>query len=147
MDPRVEIPGAFPKIDPGFLVTSPFDFRYNCIGWAADEQRFWWPDGWNYWPIPDVREPTVERFTEAFATKGYTEASDGTLEPHIDKLAIYVDSKGFVTHMARQLEDGTWTSKLGKAWDIQHVSEHCLSNSTYGSVAKYLKRSRDFLGA
>lgn len=41
--------------------------------------------------------------------------------------------------MARQLPSGLWTSKMGKAEDIEHEVEG-LSGSHYGDVLVYLCR-------
>jgi len=56
-----------------------------------------------------------------------------------EKVAIYA-LDGEPTHAARQLSDGTWTSKLGKDIDITHTLR-ALEGSTYGQVAAYLKRA------
>jgi hypothetical protein len=42
-------------------------------------------------------------------------------------------------HTARQLAQGTWTSKLGRSEDIEHRLED-LEGSLYGKVVKLLKR-------
>ena len=44
-------------------------------------------------------------------------------------------------HVARQLESGLWTSKLGLSVDISH-SLHDLEGDTYGEVAALLCRAR-----
>ncbi len=41
--------------------------------------------------------------------------------------------------MARQVESGLWTSKLGSLEDIEHSLE-ALEGSVYGAVAVLLKR-------
>jgi hypothetical protein len=62
----------------------------------------------------------------------YQVCSDGGLEPGVEKVAIYVDDFGIPQHVARQLPDGTWTSKLGKGEDIGHVSPESLAGDLYG---------------
>lgn len=47
---------------------------------------------------------------------------------------------GSPTHAARQLPDGTWTSKLGKDVDISHDSLDGLSGDRYGTPALILRR-------
>jgi hypothetical protein len=54
------------------------------------------------------------------------------------KVALY-ESNGFYTHAARQLPDGRWTSKLGKAEDIEHDDPHAVAGGIYGEVARYLR--------
>jgi hypothetical protein len=114
--------------------------NYNCIAWAAaDDQRFWWPTPYSYWPAGAPREVNLESFETAYATMGYLACDDGTLESGFEKIAIFADSDGKPTHAARQLPDGFWTSKLGHSVDIRHEL-HALAGSNYGTVVKFLKR-------
>ncbi len=126
-------------------ITSPPTADYNCIGWAAGEDdRFWWPvhSSLAYWPtaIPDVI--TIEAFIEAFATKGYTPCADGTLEAGFEKVVLYVDPAQLPTHMARQLDNGEWTSKLGRSYDISHTTPHIVHGTLYGTISTFLRRPR-----
>jgi hypothetical protein len=52
---------------------------------------------------------------------------------------LFADADGTPSHAARQLRDGTWTSKLGMSEDIQHALED-LTGEVYGSVVHILKR-------
>jgi hypothetical protein len=47
---------------------------------------------------------------------------------------------GTPTHAARQLPDGTWTSKLGISEDIQHALDD-LAGAVYRAVVQILKRA------
>jgi hypothetical protein len=124
-----------------YQITSPAMRRYNCIAWAAkDEKNWWWPTG-PYWPGDADREATIPAFIQAFRSLGYEPCDSITLEPSIEKLAIFVDSNGTVTHMARQLENGAWTSKLGEGHDISHQLE-AVCGTVYGRVAQILRRLR-----
>ena len=141
-----ELEDVFPNLNSGnYTKTSPPDRDYNCIAWAAgdgpDERRIWWPDEYSYWPSGVPRELNAERFIQAFETLGYSECTNGVLEPEYEKVALYVKDS-VPTHMARQLEDGTWTSKLGNGDDITHTSLHALEDSIYGEVHRYLKRPK-----
>jgi hypothetical protein len=44
--------------------------------------------------------------------------------------------------MARQLESGSWTSKLGVSEDIRHDDVSSVAGAIYGSVVSYFKRAR-----
>ena len=44
---------------------------------------------------------------------------DLSLEIGFEKVAIYSDAHG-PQHVARQLPDGKWTSKLGQQVDVEH---------------------------
>jgi len=46
-----------------------------------------------------------------------------------------------LTHAARQLDDGTWTSKLGSLEDITHELQ-ALEGADYGHVVLFMKREK-----
>ena len=48
-----------------YKITSPASLQYNCIAWAAgDDRNWWWPDedGMDVWPAGVDRVATVETF-------------------------------------------------------------------------------------
>ena len=129
---------AFPGLggDTDFKITSPQNTNYNCIAWAYHFQDRWmWPggtgtktiDGFKFWPdgIDDTED--VSAFIEAFKQKGYEQCETGDFETGYRKIALYV-KKGTTqcTHAARQLNNGKWTSKLGRENDIQHGSPYAI---------------------
>lgn len=133
----------FPQLTAeGFALTSPQNVRYNCIAWAAgDEKRCWWPDAnyLYYWPDPVRGDYSVDAFAAAFERDGFTRCgSDASHEPGFEKIAIY--AKGAkTTHMARELPDGNWTSKCGDLEDIRHILSG-LEGDEYGRIVLILKR-------
>ena len=130
----------FPGLRAGdYQVTSSSDIRYNCIAWAAGDSAQWWePSPGGHWP-PDVpRLLTLDAFIEAFASLGYEPCETEEPERGVEKIALFA-SHGEVTHAARQLPNGRWTSKLGMDVDIEHVLR-CPEGSVYGEVAKVLSR-------
>ncbi|MBX9627146.1 MAG: hypothetical protein K2X82_25310 [Gemmataceae bacterium] len=136
---------AFPNLTAtNYSVTSDPTDRYNCIGWAAgDDRNWWWPVGITkrgYWPDGVPREETVEAFVAAFATVGFEPCPDRSVDQGYEKVAIYT-LDGIPTHAARQLPDGRWTSKLGKSFDIDHDLD-TLDGPVYGSPALFLRRTR-----
>jgi len=144
-----DIVAAFPNLMwQGFSPTRSAKGTYNCIAYAAnDEQRTWWPSqrkpsdaSRSYWPIQRYDE-SVANFVEAFSTIGYMPCTSGELEVGFEKIALYaLDSMPM--HMAYQVCDGTWRSKLGAEWDIMHTSVDGLAGEMYGSVSCYLRRAR-----
>lgn len=123
-------------------VTSPSDPRYNCIAWAAGAtDRWWWPGhpSTTYWPENVPRVETLDAFKEVFAHFGYSPCDDQTVEPGMEKVALFAGSDGVPTHAARQLRSGLWTSKLGKLHDIEHVLT-AVEGDAYGVVAQIMKR-------
>jgi hypothetical protein len=117
-------PSAFPRLQAeNHEVTSPSSRRYNCIAWAAvDERRWWWPDPdvVAYWPTLAPSEVTIAAFVEAYSTLIYGACEDGEHEDRYEKVALYA-LEGTPTHAARQLIDGRWSSKLGRSVDIAHT--------------------------
>jgi hypothetical protein len=78
---------------------------------------------------------------DVFRMLGYSTAGNRELEQGIEKIAIY----GFENdpkHVARQLESGHWTSKLGKNVDIEHELDG-LCGSKYGEVLVVMNRPRE----
>ena len=133
---------AFPNLgEEGFKITSPCDARYNCVAWVAERtDHRWWPEPDAYWPQSAARLRTLEAFIQAFKFLGYEHCPDGEWESGFEKVAIY-RHREIPNHVARQLADGTWTSKLGDQVDITHTLRG-LEGDVYGQVACYLKRPR-----
>ncbi len=137
---RTTLRGRFPNLSESFAVTSERTFAYNCIAWAAgDTTRWWWPTGLSYWPVGAAREETVEAFVAAFRTLGYATCATGELEAGLEKVALFADGS-VLTHMARQLPNGSWTSKLGKSWDIAHMEPEEVGGKIYGAPILFLAR-------
>ena len=134
-----------------YEVTSCETATYNCIAHAAGkDDNWWWPaPPPAYWPPAPALEETVDAFVLAYAVEGYAVCATQSreLESGIEKVAIYVDIDGVPTHAARQLPDGTWTSKLGEWEDIRHYTLEAMEDRGglglgYGKVALLLRRSR-----
>ncbi len=135
----------YPLLDPqNYVVTSDETDDYNCVGWAAipDDPFQWWPlpDAPEYyWPPGARRDETIEAFIEGFGTLRYQVCEAGDLEPGVEKIAIYA-LRGVPTHVARQLSDGRWTSKLGVWEDIEHHASRDLAGGRYGSPEVFMSR-------
>jgi hypothetical protein len=162
---------GFPKLaNAGYNGTSDAtgevfaDGSYNCIAWAAEDvhHKFWWPEPGGYWPFYK-REVTVIAFIKTFNFLGYIRCKHSRREIGFDKVALYaIHSSGLPTpvptdlsdfddwiptHMARQLPDGTWTSKCGCNEDILHLTLDALESygikydeDAYGRDVLYMKR-------
>lgn len=141
-----DLEAIFPQLVPQhYRITSPISKRYNCVAWAAgDEGKWWWPgDGSNesYWPPSAPQEESLAAFVAAFASLDYKSCTDSSLESEFERIAIFVDENGVPTHVARQLDNGSWTSKIGELEDIEHRLSD-LEGSAYGTVAQIMKRAR-----
>jgi hypothetical protein len=147
MDIGGELPPSrsFPALIAGnHRITSDRSESYNCLAWAAgDDTRWWWPDdednlGLSHWPEGVPRSEDLEAFVAAFETLGYGPCEDGRLETGLEKVAIY-SRDGVPTHAARQLPEGTWTSKLGQGFDIRHALK-AIEGPAYGLASLFLAR-------
>src|ERR1700755_2516488 len=105
-----------------FELTSPRTEEYNCIAWAAHDTEHWWWPGGGFWPRGAAERETLAAFEAAFATRGFTRCESPALEAGYEKVALYAID-GVPTHAARQLADGSWTSKLGALEDVRHPLE------------------------
>ena len=126
-----------------YQITSPTTWDYNCIGWAAEDmEHWWWPFGavrGSWWPDGVPRQATQEAFVSAFDLLGYEPIGDPHFENGYTRVALYRNSRGEVTHMARQLPSGVWTSKCGRREDIEHARLEDVG-SAYGAVSLILRR-------
>jgi hypothetical protein len=128
-----------------YEITSPAENGYNCIAWAVgDTSLWWWPDEFDqyYWPEGVPRSSTLDAFVQAFQVLGFDVCGSGAIEEGWEKVAIFANRDGVPTHAARQLADGTWTSKLGRLEDIQHSAVDDVSGSCYGDPRVFLRRRR-----
>ncbi len=132
-----------------YAITSSATDDYNCIAWAIGETERWWDpfDPKRYWPAGIPRDDSVESIAQCFAAAGFSICEHGDHEPGIEKLALYADDEGF-THVARQLESGRWTSKLGDDVDVEHDLDALTTSANrtgrwrYGEIAAYMSRPR-----
>ncbi|MGH2608535.1 MAG: DUF7689 domain-containing protein [Tepidiformaceae bacterium] len=138
----------FALADPGsWEATSPASDDYNCAAWVVGvTDANWWPhpelDEY-YWPEGVVRDGSLESFVAGYGTLGYEVSPTGELEEGYEKLVIYATRLQSPLHVARQLPDGRWTSKLGPWEDIIHESPQTLAGSHYGNPVVFLQRRRE----
>lgn len=142
-------PNSFPNLNASNAeVTSPRSNLYNCFAWAFEDDNRWWEPGsmYCYWPEGVRPEVTVCAFEEVLALHGYVSCEDGVLEEGVQKIALYghdgPDGIVRITHAARQLADGRWTSKLGNLEDIVHNHADDIAGPSYGFVVAYFSRDR-----
>lgn len=147
MNPE-ELQRLFPKLkESQYSIKSPEDPRYNCVAFAIGDQSQWWEHGARlcYWPPGVTRGDTLESWISVYELHGYVKAdySDTGLDFGVEKVAIYVDLDLTPTHVAKQLPNGKWKSKLGRGNDIEHDELEALEGDQmdeYGIVAQIMKR-------
>jgi len=136
---------CFPNLKPNeYQIISDRTIEYNCVAWAAgNSDHWWWPDNQSiyYWPEGAPRLETVNGFVETFRGLGYEPCDSDQYEPGFEKVALYADeATGAPKHMARQVESGIWTSKLGPQHDIEHRTLSGLEGDEYGKVVLIMRR-------
>jgi hypothetical protein len=98
-----------------------------------------------YWPIAE-REITVGCFVKAFQALGYEICLSDGLEKGIEKIAIFghkaQDGSAVPTHASLQLENGEWTSKLGRFEDVIHPEVNAVNGPAYGRPLVFMSRQR-----
>jgi hypothetical protein len=119
-------------------------WRYNCYAYAIHITcAFFDPyKGINTYWIEGVPENNSKETMVLFFSKfGFKECINGELEAGKQKIALYLDKDGNVSHAARQEPSGIWASKLGPQHDIVHENLECLE-SVYGVVWKYMYKRK-----
>jgi hypothetical protein len=92
-----------------------------------------------YWPDEVPRDESIEAFVGVFESLGFQSSQPAEPEQGFEKIALYARGN-CPTHAARQLENGSWTSKLGPLEDIT-LSLNGLIGAAYGEVVAILKRN------
>jgi hypothetical protein len=130
----------FPRLTPeNHRATSPAAIEYNCVAWAAGDTENWWQPR-VFWPTQaPVGEYGIGVLVDAFTSLGFEPCDNAGLEPGFEKVALY-GSTFLYTHAARQLVGGKWSSKLGKAEDIEHDNPDVVAGGVYGEVVEIMRR-------
>lgn len=152
-----DLESDFPKLrGEGYEITSADTTEYNCFAWAAHDTADWWsplPISGYYWPANVPRNTASQTFLDLYRCEGgFIPCEDGKLEAGFEKVALYANVGGQVTHAARQTPSGVWTSKLGVMEDIEHrtlkvLEDDGVAEDDYGKVQRFLKRPIDKLAA
>jgi hypothetical protein len=117
-------------------------FEYNCLAWSVHRQDVWmWPDEREQfaWPIGMVRGDTLANLRSFFERIGFSVCFSEHLEPGFEKIAIY-GQNDIPEHVARQLPNGTWTSKLSGGIDVEHDTLNVLEHGKYGVVRTIMQK-------
>ena len=117
--------------------TSPADRFYNCHAWALGFTDRWFDQN-QWWPNNTTRGNTIRDYRAAYESEGFRISRSWDVEDGFEKIAIY-EANGLVTHTARLLADGRWTSKVGKREDISHDRD-ALDGPKYGHIALIMRR-------
>ncbi len=108
---------------------------YNCISHTLRIYHKW------VWPGANVAD-----FDRLYGEAGYRRIRklDYSFDPAVEKIVLYAkvhkDGRVECTHGAKQLADGTWTSKLGGGPLVRHRSPNSVAGPSYGKpIAVYVR--------
>jgi hypothetical protein len=128
---------AFPLLGTEFEVLGPASRTYNCIAWSVGLKDVWLTPA-----------PTLAGMDRTYRRFGYRRMNglDYSLVPGRHKIVLYAKRKAngdwAPTHGARQLPDGSWSSKLGSLPLIRHLDPDDLDGKGYGvPVVVYVSSS------
>lgn len=132
----------FPRLaGSGYEITEEATDNYNCIAWALGISSGKWdcfdPDA--HWPPSLPRDHWIWTILRLFADEGFEVCENDTLEAGFERIAIFA-FVGQFTHVARQLDNGQWTSKLGNRETITHPSPANLIGGFYGDIHCIMRR-------
>lgn len=135
-----DLRAVFPNLNAqNHRVTSQKDPSYNCVAWAVEDSSLWWDHIGGFWPEGVTRDVSVDAYVELFQRLGFELCDNANLEPDFEKVALY-EKAGEFTHVARLLNSGNWTSKLGALEDIEHSDLESLADGSYGRPLVFLRR-------
>jgi hypothetical protein len=149
-DDQADLEACWPRLaSEPYNITSSRCRRYNCLAWVAEDQSQWWePEdrGGFYWPPGLPKDDfSLANYLAALRSLGFEICADGTLIEGVEKVAVYVDDADEFTHVAVQLDDGWWSSKLGHFNDVSHQMLESLLQGRplrYGEHFTYMARAR-----
>ncbi len=123
-----------------FEITSPETADYNCLAWALGDSEHWWEADENCTWIDGIEyNQSLTALTSLFEKFNFELSENILFEEGFEKIAFFSDDNINCTHVARQLDENLWTSKLGVSYDVSHQIQ-ALENGIYGQVILILKR-------
>lgn len=141
---EIEINWQNLKLNQNFHFTSLKRKGFNCVGYALDLvnkdiDMFWFRD--MYGLDGAKLDHSVNGYAKCFRDYfGYEICDDGQVENGFNKIALYSDTDNDFTHIAKQLENGNWTSKMGTYEDIEHYNLEALSGTLYGKPMLFMRK-------
>jgi hypothetical protein len=141
----------WPSLIPSTYHKTSDEFKdYNCVAWVTriktENIDFSQDDEGN--PVIDPYFLTSYPYIEYFELHGFELCDSPDWEEGFEKIAIY-EKDGKFKHVASQLGNKNWTSKIGEFEDIEHYSlealeGHPYKNMSYGKISLFMKRKSVF---
>ena len=140
----------FPNLKDKYDETSEETDSYNCVAYILEIDDKWIDSYSYYWPDDLKRGDSPQHYAEFFKRKNYDnkrvdfeKCDKGNFEKGIEKIAIFQDKFGNFTHVAIQLENENWSSKMGDYEDIIHYSLEAVGKGDYGEPVIFMQRKRE----
>lgn len=129
-----------------FHFTSIRTPAYNCLAWAIGDDVTWM-DMYYFKEVYNLEIKNLDHSVHGYAEclKKYYRfeiCNNGDIERGKEKIVLYENNEKDFAHIARQLPNGNWTSKMGRLEDIEHYSVEALSGEFYGKPVLYMQRER-----
>lgn len=115
---------------------------FNCIAFALDIYTYWCGTGFPSWPYEKIsRIPVLDNYIKYFKMFNYEMCDNAKFENGLNKIAIYINRRNRVIHVAKQFND-KWRSKLGGSVIIEHELEWLTGYDAYnyGEIGAFMKR-------
>lgn len=123
-----------------FEITSPETATYNCVAWALSDFDHWWEADENCLWLENIEySQSLTAFIALFEKFNFEVSENLLFEEGFEKIALFSIDNITCEHVARQIDDNLWTSKLGVSYDVSHQIQ-ALENGIYGQIVLILKR-------
>lgn len=126
--------------------TSDATINYNCVSWVFGNKNEWK----DFYLLPNYEyneDLSCNDYIKHFSRNGFKLCNDGDYEKGKQKIALYENRAGEFTHVAMQLSETEWTSKLGEFEDIAHLGFESLEGTGHkdrcGKVLYFMERNAD----
>lgn len=126
-----------------FLITSQEDDRYNCVTWSMNDTKRWWD--WEedaFWIEGIPQDGKLTTFEKLFNKLGFEICFNEEYEIDYQKIVLFSVDGTHCMHVARQLKNGNWTSKLGVSHDVEHTLV-AMEGGIYGDGVVFMKRKHE----
>lgn len=132
----------FPRLTSQYVETSVETDAYNCVAWAIGITDVQFDSLYGAWPEELEKGNRQEVYAKFYELHGFVDCTpDHSLEVNFEKIALFAED-GIFLHVARQLNNGNWTSKMGDYEDIEHTTLDAVGGGDYGKPEIIMKRSR-----
>ena len=135
-----QIERSFPNLKhkENFEYTSNQTDDYNCVAWAneKDDDFITIP----YYNSNDCFNDMLEGYINYFISFGFERTEYFEKDNKYTIIALYTKDENQFMHVARLLENGKWTSKIGNWEDIEHTTLNSLSGGAYGEPTVFMRK-------